>query len=78
MVVQWHYASEVFLPLLISGVVFFFWISRETVSVSLWVMLAGMGQKVPMVTQQGSLINASVFFVWAELPHSGAWYSVGA
>ena len=22
--------------------------------------------------------NVSVFFVWAELPHSGAWYSVGA
>ena len=46
--------------------------------VSLWVMLVGMGQKVPMVTQQGSLINVSVFFVWAELPHSRAWYSVGA
>ena len=40
-------------------------------SVSVWVILAGMGQ-------QGSLINVSVFFVWAELPHSGAWYSVGA
>ena len=66
-----------FLPVLISVAVFF-WISREAVSVSLWVMLAGMGQKVPMITQQGSLINVSVFFVWAELPHSGAWYSVGA
>ena len=46
--------------------------------VTLWVMLAGMGQKVHMVIQRGSLINASVFFAWAELPHSGAWYSVGA
>ena len=77
MVVQWHHASEFFLSILIFVVVFL-WISREAVSVSLWVMLAGMGQKVPMVTEQGSLINVWVFFVWAELPHSGAWYCVGA